>query len=76
MLEPNLCAVNTAQLPMPMADVAHRRDPSCVDHLHVYNTMVLMVRNSTDFARALTQLGVASRRSMRYPDSRGCGARN
>jgi hypothetical protein len=40
-LEPNICMVKTAQLPMLVCDVAHRQDPSFIEYLRVYNAMAL-----------------------------------
>jgi hypothetical protein len=53
-LEPNICTVKTAHLPMIICDVAHRRDPGFIEYLRVYNAMALKERSIfVQFARSL-----------------------
>lgn len=53
-LEPNICMVKTCHIPMLIADLAHRQDPSMIDYLRVYNTIDLKVEHQfVDFARSL-----------------------
>ncbi|WP_175992758.1 DUF2827 domain-containing protein [Burkholderia vietnamiensis] len=40
-LEPNICMVKTSHVPMLLADLAHRQDPSFIEHLRVFNTLHL-----------------------------------
>lgn len=39
--EPNICMVKTCQLPMLVADCAHRQDPDQLEKLWVYNALAL-----------------------------------
>jgi hypothetical protein len=53
-LEPNICMVKTAHLPMLLCDVAHRQDPDFIEYLRVYNAMSLKEQKIfVDFARGL-----------------------
>jgi hypothetical protein len=53
-LEPNICSVKTAHLPMMICDIAHRRDPGFIEYLRVYNAMALKERSIfVQFARSL-----------------------
>ena len=53
-LEPNICSVKTAHLPMMICDVAHRRDPTFIEYLRVYNAMSLKERSIfVQYARSL-----------------------
>ena len=53
-LEPNICSVKTAHLPMMICDVAHRRDPGFIEYLRVYNAMTLKERPIfVQYARSL-----------------------
>ncbi len=40
-LEPNICMVKTAQLPMLVCEVAHRSDPDFIERMLVHNAMAL-----------------------------------
>ncbi|WP_308727092.1 DUF2827 domain-containing protein [Burkholderia cepacia] len=40
-VEPNLCMVKSSHLPMLVVDLAHRQDPTFIDHLKVHNAMAL-----------------------------------
>ncbi|CAE6871593.1 DUF2827 domain-containing protein [Paraburkholderia domus] len=53
-LEPNICMVKTAHLPMLVADLAHRQDPRMIDYLRVFNTLQLKEdAQFVGFARSL-----------------------
>lgn len=53
-LEPNICMVKTAHLPMVLCDVAHRQDPNFIEYLRVFNAMELKEQKIfVDFARGL-----------------------
>ncbi|GAB6852753.1 DUF2827 domain-containing protein [Paraburkholderia kururiensis] len=53
-LEPNICMVKTAHLPMLAADLAHRQQPDMIDCLRVYNAMELKAdAQFVGFARSL-----------------------
>jgi len=38
-LEPNICTVKTCHLPMLLCDVAHRRQPTIIEYLRIFNTI-------------------------------------
>jgi hypothetical protein len=62
-LEPNICMVKTAHIPMLLADLAYRQDPECVEALRVFNAMTLKEDpRFVGFARSLdlVQHGCAS----------------
>jgi len=40
-VEPNLCMVKSSHLPMLAVDLAHRQDPTFIEHLTVHNAMTL-----------------------------------
>lgn len=53
-LEPNICMVKTAQLPMLLCDIAHRQEPTFIERMLVYNAMGLREQKVfVDFARSL-----------------------
>ena len=53
-LEPNICMVKTAYVPMLVADLAYRQDPGVVDSLRVFNAMKLKEdAQFVSFARSL-----------------------
>ncbi len=68
-LEPNLCSVKTSHVSMVVADVAHRRHPTFIEHLFVFNAMALKEHPSfITFARGLdlVQQGIGTFEP-RYP---------
>ena len=61
-LEPNICMVKTAQLPMLVCDMAHRSEPNFIERMLVHNTVQLKEQASfVKFARDLdlVQHGIA-----------------
>ncbi|UEP23084.1 DUF2827 domain-containing protein [Burkholderia ambifaria] len=53
-VEPNICMVKTAHMPMLIADLAHRQDPNFIDCLRVFNSMQMKSDNQfVGFARSL-----------------------
>lgn len=53
-LEPNICMVKTAHMPMLVADLAYRQDPDCVECLRVFGAMTLKEdARFVSFARGL-----------------------
>lgn len=53
-LEPNICMVKTAQLPMLVCDMAHREEPTFIERMLVYNSMGLKDQKAfVDFALGL-----------------------
>jgi hypothetical protein len=68
-LEPNICMVKTAHIPMLLADAAHRRDPNFMEYMRLYNTLGLKERpDFVSLARSLdmVQHGAATFEG-RYP---------
>lgn len=62
-LEPNICSVKTCHMPMVLCDVAHRRDPTFIQHLSVFNALALKEHAAfVSFARSLdlVQQGIAT----------------
>ena len=53
-IEPNICTVKTAHLPMLVAELAYRQAPDMVERLHVFNAMQLKENAQfVAFARSL-----------------------
>jgi hypothetical protein len=53
-LEPNICMVKTAHLPMLVCDMAHRAEPTFIERMLVYNSIQLKERKPfVDFALGL-----------------------
>jgi hypothetical protein len=53
-LEPNICMVKTAQLPMLLCEMAHRAEPTFIERMLVFNSMQLKERKPfVDFALGL-----------------------
>jgi hypothetical protein len=53
-LEPNICSVKAAHIPMLVCEMAHRQDPNLTEYLRVYNAMAMKERSQfVLFARSL-----------------------
>lgn len=62
-MEPNICTVKTCHLPLVLADIAHRKMPTCIEYLRVYNALKLKEhRDFVAFAKStdLVRQGLAT----------------